>query len=211
MHYLWQLMADAGDRHSMGGGGVLPAAEALIAAGLIDEQDAELEAVLWVADGNRGARYNLTGPPVRPQSSARPAMPAALPEEWRSFLSRQVAGPSPEGSISIAAVSPLFDGISVAVNALESGANGCRLRVEATGIPHSHFLSTVAHKPVAWWTIDDLGNHDLGHLGTSSSSNNHMTGELTFGNLNPRATRLTIVVASLTARAQVTVPLEWES
>jgi hypothetical protein len=112
----------------------------------------------------------------------------------------------------IGAVTPVFDGFSVAVGSLESRAEGFGMEVEvAPGVEvHEPFNSSVLPRQLAWWALDDRGNHYLGQIGGWSSSDEHSSGELEFWPaLHPRATRLQIMPTDETMRAVISLPLPW--
>jgi hypothetical protein len=206
MRYLWALLADFGDRHSRGGG-IEAAVAALIAAGLISAEDPELEGVLWIADGSsRHPRpRHLRGGPA-------PSAPASVPPAWRSLLARRSATDGPTGNLAVGALTPLFDGISVAVNTLGSSSERFWIRTDTTGIGHPHpMLSAAERRPVAWWASDDRDNHYLGHMNQWSGGNGLGSGEITFGPLDPKACELTLAVTTLTERALIPIHLDWSS
>lgn len=202
---LWQLLADFGNRHQ--NLDVEPAIDALLAAGAAEETDPQLEAIRWLTENGHGIHHRFGAMP-----SVGPGLPAGLPDAWRSLLSRRhVTGP--RGKRLIGAVTPLFDGMSLAVNVLTSHGDGWELNVETVGVPHPHpHGSAFARRPLAWWAFDDRGGHYLGAMGSwSGGGPDHAgSGAISFQPLDPQASRLTIAPTGTTSRALIELELAWD-
>ncbi len=166
----------------------------LIAAGALADGDPEIaatHAVLnWRSEGLGG----------RPGS-------AALHEPWRSL--RPPGWDGPTGLVVVGAVTPEFDGITVAVLAVESTEEEFSIAVEAApDVPMS--LGQVDDPVLAWWAVDDRGHYYLGEPGDWRWSDERGRGRIDFSvPLDPAATMLDLVPTTPAARAIITIPLDW--
>jgi hypothetical protein len=199
--YLWRRIAEP-DEFSEDG--IEPVIDALVAAAVLSEHDPLLDDVRAVLDawGQRDSYpAGATAPALRP-----------MPEPWHSLLARQGQRDGPKGSIVLGAVTPPFDGFSVAVLDLESDEKGFKVDVEvAPGIGHRMpFDWSLAPPQLAWWAKDDRGNHYLGRRGNWSYSDNYGNGLISFRPaLDPRATRLELIPTAETTRAVISFALPW--
>jgi hypothetical protein len=130
----------------------------------------------------------------------------ATPEPWRSLLARQGNDDGPTGTIVLDAVTPSFDGFSVAVLDLSSDARGFHVDVEvAPGLDHRMpFDWSIQPRQLAWWARDDRGNHYLGHRGNWSVREDYGHGLIGFQPaLDPGATKLEIMPTAAMTRAVI--------
>ena len=134
-----------------------------------------------------------------------------LPQPWRSLGQHRRRPHGPVGALYFGAVTPVFDGVSVAVNGVRSDQDGFQVWLEAAGAASGHRYSLELDNPnLAFTAADDQGGHYLGHLGSYHGSDSHLSGDVEFTPpLNPRATRLEISVSTGRARAVFGVPLRW--
>ena len=199
--YLWQRIAEPDEFQE---NGIEPAIDALVAAGALAAHDPLLAHVRVVLDAmQRGG----PGPVLAPPSGL-----SQLPEPWRSLLSRRGHHDGPKGSIVLGAVTPPFDGFSVAVLALESDDSGFKADVEvAPGVSHPMPSDwSVRPRELAWWAKDDRDNHYLGRRGSWSYAEDYGNGLISFHPaLDPRATRLEIMATAETTRAVISFALPW--
>jgi hypothetical protein len=204
VRYLWQLMAGAeqGPESPNVGGALV----ALLAAGLLAEDEPDVAAVRWAVDrqGGRPMRHRQrhTGPPLGPGE-----MPEPVPVPWRSLWSSPPVSTGASGSIAVAATTPVFDGVSAAVNFLRAEPGSFTVEAEVAGRPAA--VAGSFSVPLAWWASDDRGRHYLGHINGWGSGDDHGMGQIRFGPLDPRARALTVAITSLHGRALVHVPLDW--
>jgi hypothetical protein len=210
--YLWHLLAHLQHHHD--GGRVRAAVDALISAGRIRADDRELDGVLWVAEATGGPGWvQLRGGGTASPPSPAPAVPASVPARWRSLVRRQSPFTGTNGTLTVGAVTPPFDGVSIALNTLRAGPDRCWLTVDGAGAlrPSPLAPGTLAHAP-AWWASDDRYNHYLGHVENWSSdpTTGRGAGEVHFGALDARASELTLAVTTLSARALIAIPLIWD-
>ena len=174
--------------------------EALIAAGALEAGDPAIGEVRTVM----GAFFPGSGP--------APAANAALPEPWRSVLARRGRGSGPERLAVVAATTPPLDGLTLAVLAVRSTDGRFYADVETVpGVAHSHWPSGVAARPLlAWWAADDRGHHYLGQQGAWHFGEERSGGQIEFRPaLDPAAKTLDIMPTTMTARAVIRVPLDW--
>jgi hypothetical protein len=220
--YLWRRLAIRNHYHE--GESLDPAIEALLAAGalepddpVIDEVQAVLEAMpayMGMPSGGRARRQvpqpwrSLLSRQGREDGRAR----RQVPQPWRSLLSRQGREDGPEGAIALAAVTPVFDGFSVAVSSVESRPDGFQIEVDMTPGTEDRepFGWSVRLRQLAWWAADDRDNHYLGHLGSWDQGEDHSRCDVHFWPpLHPRASKLRIMPTAEKRRAVITVPLPW--
>jgi hypothetical protein len=188
--YLWAVLASAFDDDE--------AAQAMVAAlkaaGALAADDPEVSAVCTM----------LTWPYPRPNG---PSGWGSLPELWRSL--RLPGQDGPAGLVVLGAVTPEFDGIRVAVLALESTAEEFSIAVE-TAPDASSYLGEVDDPVLAWWAVDDLGHCYLGESGDWGWDTERGGGRIEFSApLDPDATMLDLVPTTPAARAIITIPLNW--
>jgi hypothetical protein len=196
--YLWRRITEPDEFAEHG---IEPAVDALVAAGALSADDALLDDVRVVLEA---MQQRGPGPAVGPPALDR------LPDPWRSLLARQGRDDGPTGSIVLGAVTPPFDGFSVAVLDLESDATGFRVDVEvAPGAGHRMpFDWSVRPRELAWWAKDDRGNHYLGRRGNWSYTEDSGNGLIDFHPaLDPRATQLVLMPAAVTTRAVISFAL----
>jgi hypothetical protein len=201
--FLWRRLAAPGHFHELPD--IEVSIDALLAAGALERDDPVLSEIRRV----REAMPDHPGMPSRAPGGTR-----ALPEPWRSMLSRQGRTDGPEGTIALSAVTPLFDGFSVAIGSLDSHPEGFGIEADvAPGVDGGGPLgSSVEQAELTWWAADDRGNHYLGRVGGWSGDEEGMTAEISFWPaLHPKARRLQIMPTAETTRAVITVPLPWSS
>lgn len=200
--YLWQRVA-VPDRFHTSPGMLEPAIDALVAAGALDPGDpvlAEVRAVLEAMAHHPGMHT----------SGAHGAR--QLPQPWRSLLSRAGQQDGPEETIAIGAVTPVFDGFTVALFSLESQPDGFTVEVQTSpGVEHhGPFPAGVQPRQLAWWAADDRANHYLGQMGRWSGGGDHSEGDISFWPaLHPKARRLDVMPTGETQRAILKLPLPW--
>jgi hypothetical protein len=211
--YLAQCLAAARDRpHPR------PLAEALAAltaAGLVDPADPAVAATLAIHEALTwsGGRYPTpsAGPPAAPPA----ALPAALPAgPWRQLLARRGSIGGPAGTLFVGAVTPVFDRIIATLLDLVSADGGFQCDFELAGPVDLGLAdgSPLDRVFVTFSALDDQGNRYLGHPGTWQGGDGTASGSLGFWPaLDPRATRLELILTTDRARATVTVPLAWEA
>jgi hypothetical protein len=179
-----------------------PAIEALVACGALPIDDPGIE--------DARAIVAVTGfGPMRAAQGARP-----LPEPWRSMVTRRGLGNGPQGSLIASAVTPQFDGISVALTNLESTEEGWAIEVdvvpEVVMAHHGFGAPITGRRRLEWWARDDRGNHYLGQVGTWSSRPGGGSGDVSFWPaLDPRASELAVMPTAETERAVIRLPLAW--
>jgi len=197
--YLWHRLAIPG---FPGPPEIEGSIDALIAAGALEPDDpvlTEIRAVRDVMPRHPGMPYGGRG---RSRS---------LPEPWRSLLRRPGDHGGPDGTITLSAVTPPFDGFSVAISSLESRADGFSVEVDvAPGLVGRGPSRELESRELAWWAADERGNHHLGQLGSWSGSENHTSGEINFWPaLRSKARYLSIMPTGEVSRAVITIPLVW--
>jgi hypothetical protein len=173
---------------------------ALVAAGLVSESDPRVAQAYAIHE--QLTDYGRSHGPSA----------AALPDPWRSLLTRRGGSGGPRGTLLVGAVTPVFDRISATIMALESSDEAFRCEFELTGPVamgmHGGGIDSVA---VTFAATDDRGNHYLGQPADWSGGDSAASGTLEFGPaLDPRAAVLDIAVTTDRARAVITVPLHWD-
>ena len=109
----------------------------------------------------------------------------------------------------LGAVTPLFDGISVAVNTLVASEEDLTFEVETRPDVAGMFDLTLESPQVAWWARDDAGNHYLGDAGSWQSDGRRGSGTIMFeAGMDPKATQLDLMPTGPTERAVISIPLE---
>lgn len=199
--YLWRRLAVP--NHFDESPEIEASIDALIAAGALEPDDPVLSEL-------RAVREALPDHPG--MHPAGPRGVRQLPEPWRSLFSRLGREDGPEGTIALSAVTPEFDGFSVAVSCLESWPDGFAIEVDiAPGLEEGGpFRNSLEATRLAWWAADDRGNHHLGQIGSSSGAEDYSTAEIGFWPaLHPKARRLQIMPTAETTRAVISLPLRW--
>jgi hypothetical protein len=200
--YLWHWLA-AVERHGreLGFDAVL---DALIGAGCLRAEDPQLAAMRHAYESRRPSFAQGRG------SSAPAPIDGASPE-WRSFLQPRPGRRTARGAIALTATTPPFDGITVTVDELTADEHGWQIEVDVTpGIIHGPFAASLEDRRVAWWAVDDLGQHYLGQFGAFSGGPDGSSGALEFGpGLDRAATALTLLPTGPTERARIEFPLHW--
>jgi hypothetical protein len=128
------------------------------------------------------------------------------------MLARQGREDGPDGALVLAALTPVFDGFSVAVDSLESRPDGFVIDVEtAPGLEGlGPYQPSLGSRQLAWWAADDRGNSYLGHVQDWRGGDDRSTGEIGFWPaLHPKARRLRIMPTAETARAVISLALPW--
>jgi hypothetical protein len=147
---------------------------------------------------------------LRPRGSDRAASPGGLAEPWRSLLARWGQAGGPAAIVTVGAVTPLFDGVTAAVIALESDDEHFGINVELvpgvrTGLPWRDLPS---QQHLTWWAADDLANHYLGEQGSWYPGEDRCQGNIGFWPaLHPGASRIDLMPTATTQRAVIRVPL----
>ena len=197
--YLWHLLASP-DFH--GPPEIDTSIDALIAAGALEPHDPVLDEMRAV----RAAMPHHAGMHAGAPQGAR-----QLSEPWRSLFRRPGKHDGPEGTLALSAVTPEFDGFSVAITCLESRPDGFGIEVEvAPGLEARGGVRGVESRHLAWWAADDRGHHHLGQIGSWSGGETYSSGEvLLWPGLRPRARSLSIMPTGETSRAVITIPLTW--
>jgi len=198
--YLWRRLATRSRFHDRLET-IEPAVDALVAAGAVDPEDPVLDDVRAVVDAL----------PHHPGMGGAPAR-RRTPEPWRSLLARQGRDDGPEGAAALAAVTPVFDGFSVAVSSIESRPDGFGLDVDvAPGLggrrPYARSLES---GQLAWWAADDRGHSYLGQIDDWSGDDVNSSAEVGFWPaLHPKARHLKIMATAETKRAVIALRLPW--
>ena len=198
--YLWLRLAGRSHFHEPPGV-IDEAIDALLAAGALDADDPVVDDIRAVAEALPGPGRGRSGGPQR-----------QLPEPWRSMLGRQATANGPEGTVALGAVTPVFDGFSVAVEALVSAPEAFTIDVEVAPRlwDHGPFPSTPGTGRLAWWAADDRGNHYLGAMQSSGGGSDSVRAELAFTpRLDPKARHLRIMPTGLSSRAVISFELPW--
>ena len=200
-HHLWERVATRNDFHDPRAA-LEAAVAALAAVGALQADDPEV----------RDAR--LAAELMHPGSARKGilAVPDArsAPAPWRSLLARWGRADGPAGSILVGKVSAPFDGVRVAVTAIDSRPEFFSIGVEVvpglrTGLPY-RALDDLRH--ITWWAVDDQGNYYLAEQGSWSPGASRARGSLGFRpGLDPRAAWVDLMPTTTTARAVIRVPL----
>ena len=194
--HLWCSVA-VPDRMHDRSGSVELAIEALLAAGVIESNDPRLDELRAIVD-------RFSGGSVPGRRGRR------IPKPWRSLRSYGAFSIVRQGEAVLGAVTPLFDGITVAVTSLLASEEGFSLEVETRpDVSGGPFHLSLDSPQVAWWARDDIGNHYLGDAGSWGSSDDHGSGTILFeAGLDPKAKRLELMPTGPTERAVIVVPLD---
>ncbi|OHV38095.1 MULTISPECIES: hypothetical protein [Pseudofrankia] len=222
--YLAQCLAGTGFRSPQSRS--LPEAlEALTAAGLVDPADPAIAATHAVHEALTQVGRQLIPPPAwqqAPPPARRQAPPPAPPhvppppgatEPWRSLLARRGDTGGPAGTLFVGVATPVFDQVSAVLMDLTSTDAGFQCDVELSG-PFEVGMaggSTLDQVFVTFSALDDRGNVHLGRFGSWSGGGGIVSGTLGFWPaLDPKATRLDIILTTDRARAVIAVPLTWD-
>ena len=202
-HHLWERVATRNDFHDPRAA-LEAAIAALAAVGALRADDPVAR------DARLAAKLVYPG-------SAPESIPAALdalsmPVPWRSLLARWGRVDGPAGSILVGKVSAPFDGVRVAVSAIDSRPEFFSVGVEVvpglrTGLPY-RALDDLRY--ITWWAVDDQGNYSLAEQGSWSPGASRAQGSLGFWpGLDPRAAWVDLMPTTTSARAVIRVPLPW--
>ena len=201
LRHLWHELETR--EHWHGEPDLAAAIDAMVAAGALAADDPELDAIRSVGGGlprhprmggrGRGAGTSSTG----------------LPEPWKSALGGRSRSNGPTAILALDVVTPLFEGFSVAISSLRSGADHLDIEVEVSPGPgHPRWATTLDAPRLGWWAQDDRGGHFLGSWGNWSGSQDRSSGTINFnGALHPKAKEVRIVPTALRTRAVITIPL----
>jgi hypothetical protein len=199
VRYLWRRLAIT---DVPGPAEVEGSIDALIAAGALEPDDPVLSQI-------RAVRESMPHHPG--MSSGGQSGGRSVPEPWRSLLRRQGSADGPDGTLAMGAVTPEFEGFSVAVSCLESRPEGFGIEVDVTPRIDGRRFRGLGFTQLAWWAADERGNHHLGQIGNWSSEVGYSSGEITFWPaLRAKARHLSIMPTGETSRAVITVPLTWD-
>ena len=159
-----------------------------------------------------GARLaaGLIHPGSAPEGILAAADALSMPVLWRSLLARWGRADGPAASILVGKVSAPFDGVTVAVTAIDSRPKYFSIDVEVvpglpTGLPY-RALDDLRH--LTWWAVDDQGNYSLAEQWSWSPGASRAHGSLEFWpGLDPRAAWVDLMPTTTSARAVIRVPL----
>ena len=199
MRHLWERVATLNDFHSPHLA-LEATIAALAAAGTIP------------ADGSAVGAARAALAVLRPGSASPTGVPGDLPGPWHSLLARWGRTGGPVATIPVGVITPSFDGVTVAVIALESSDEHFGMSVELvpqvrTGLPYRD-LPDWQH--LTWWAADNLGNYYLGEQGSWDSRGGRCRGIIGFWPaLDARASSIDLMPTATTARAVIRVPLPW--
>jgi hypothetical protein len=202
-HHLWERVATRNDFHDP---------RAALEAGI-----AALAAVgALQADDPVAGHARLAAELMHPGSAPKGVLAAAdalsMPAPWRSLLGRWGRADGPAGSILVGKVSAPFDGVKVAVTAIDSRPEFFSVDVEVvpglrTGLPY-RALDDLRH--ITWWAVDEQGNYSLAEQGSWNPGASRARGSLGFRpGLDPRAAWVDLMPTTTSARAVIRVPLPW--
>jgi hypothetical protein len=178
---------------------VVEAIGALAAVGAVSREDPQLATI-------RAVTAALTLDRRKRRKAA-----AKLPEPW-SVLWRRRDFAGPARTIAVGAVTPLFDGVAVVVDALESSAEQWSIRVEFApegASPHPFEAPTARLLSLVWWAADDRGNRYLAEAGGLGGNAHGGRGQLRFdAPLDPRARWIELRPTTEASRAVLRIPLD---
>jgi len=201
--HLWERVATRNDFHDPRAA-LEAAIGALAAVGALSADDPVV--------GDARAAAELMHPGSRPKRSLAAPDAIGMPVPWRSLLTRWDRADSPAGSVLVGKVSAPFDGVRVAVTAIDSWPEFFSIGVEVvpglpTGLPYSA-LDDLRH--IIWWAVDDQGNYSLAEQGSWNPGAARAQGSLGFWpGLDPRAAWVDLMPTTASARAVIRVPLPW--
>ena len=197
MRHLWERVATLNDFHNPHLA-LEATIAALAAAGAIP------------ADGTAAGTARAAAAVLRPDGVSPRALPGELPGPWRALLARWGQTGGPVATIPVGAITPSFDGVTVAVIALESRDEHFSISVELapqarTGLP---YRDLPAQQHLTWWAADSLGNYYLGEQGSWDPRGGRCRGTIGFWPaLDPRASSIDLMPTATTARAVIRLPL----
>jgi hypothetical protein len=159
-----------------------------------------------------GLRPGLASVPSHVDVSveALPPAHAALRHLWHIAALTGLTGP--DRTIAVGAVTPLFDGVAVVVDALESSAEQWSISVEFApegASPHPFEAPTARLVSLVWWATDDRGNRYLAASGALGGNADGGRGQLRFdAPLDPRARWVELRPTTEASRAVMRIPLD---
>ena len=202
-HHLWERVATRNDFHDPRAA-LEAAIEALVAVGALQADDPV------IGDARLVAALMHPGPGPKPVLVT--AATSSMPLPWRSLVARWGRADGLAGSVLVGKVSTPFDGVKVAVTAIDSRPEFFSIGVEVvpglrTGLPYGA-LDDLRH--ITWWAVDDQGNYSLAEQGSWSPGASRAHGSLGFWpGLDPRAAWIDLMPTTTSARAVIRVPLPW--
>lgn len=202
-HHLWERVATRNDFHDPRAA-LEAAIAALAAVGALQDDDPVARDVRLAAE--------LVYPGSAPERTLAAADALTVPVSWRSLLARWGRADGPVESILVGKVSAPFDGVKVAVTAIDSRPEFFSVGVEVvpglrTGLPY-RALDDLRH--ITWWAVDDQGNYFLAEQGSWNPGASRAQGSLGFRpGLDPRAAWVDLMPTTTSARAVIRVPLPW--
>ena len=172
---------------------------ALVAAGAVSPAEPQLTTMRAVT-----ASLALHG---RPRCEAI----AGLPQPWCTlWRRREFEGPAK--TIAVGAATPLFDGVAVVVEALESSAQGWSIAIECApegASPHPLEAPTARMASLVWWAEDDRGNRYLAEPSGLGGNANSASGEIRFdAPLDPHAHWIELHPTTETSHAAIRISLD---
>ena len=204
---LWNLAASAWRDYSEPSPNLRLIADALIAAGALAPEDPCIEQVDAVLNALLAER------------TPQPAVARSLPEPWGSLVARLRRADGPYGTVLTRAVTPAFDGITLAVGGLDSMPDCWQVEVDV--VPGTALQSPddeddedddVAPGRLTWWARDDRGNAYLGEVEELRSADLRASARVEFRPpLDPKATHVDLMPTAETHRAVIRVPLTWRA
>lgn len=207
--HLWERAATRNDFHDPLAA-FEAAAQALVAAGALRDGDPVIGHARAAAAILNAGRSSSALDAVWADAAA--GREAAVPASWRSLVARWGWAGGPAGTVVVGKVTPLFDGITVAVTALDSRPDSFTAGVEIvpdarTGLPYDQFDG---RPHLTWWAVDDHGHYSLAEQGSWDSSAARARGTLIFWpGLDPSAAWVDLMPTTALSRAVIRVPLPW--
>jgi hypothetical protein len=201
--HLWERVATRNDFHDPRAA-LEAAIEALATVGALQADDPVTSDTRLVAA--------LMYPGPVPEDVLVAAATPSMPAPWRSLVTRWGRADGPAGRVLVGQVSAPFDGVTVAVTAIDSRPQFFSAGVEVvpglrTGLPYA-VLDDLRH--ITWWAADDRGNYSLAEQGSWSPGASRAQGSLGFWpGLDPRAAWIDLMPTTASARAVIRVPLPW--
>ena len=202
-HHLWERVATRNDFHDPRAA-LEAAIEALVAAGALQADDPV------TGDTRLAAALMYPGP--APENVLAATATPSMPAPWRSLVTRWGRADGPAGTVLVGKVSAPFDGVTVAVTAIDSRPEFFSAGVEVapglrTGLPYAA-LDDLRH--ITWWAVADQANYSLAEQGSWSPGASRAQGSLGFWpGLDPRAAWIDLMPTTTSARAVIRVPLPW--
>jgi hypothetical protein len=181
LRHLRHVAALAG-RHPLDEPHLEAAIAALVGAGAVAADEPQLEAIRAVASARQ-----------RRRAAAKPS------------------ARGPARTIAVGAVTPLFDGVAVAVDALESTAEDWTIRIEFApegASPRPYEAPTARSARLVWWAEDDRGTRYLAEPDGLGGNAHRGRGQLRFAApLDPRARWVELRPTTETSQAVIRIPL----